>query len=105
MLKIYKRKYKKSIIYYVKDKDTIILKYLLKYNIKNNKVYFKNLSKVTKILDSNHINYIIDNNVVIYEDNKYNYIIERYNLLIDINNKLHKLIERRKFNKIVKEII
>ena len=100
MLKIYKyRKY-----YYVKDNDTLIVKFLLNYKCKNNKIYFRKISKVRKILEKNNINYIYNNKVHIFYENNYYNILNKYMLINEINNKLISLIERRNFNKIFKTI-
>ena len=100
MLKIYRyRKY-----YYVKDEDTIVIKFLLNYNCKNNKLYFKKISKVRKVLEQNNINYIYNNKVYIFYQNNYYNILNKYRLINEINNKLISLIEKRNFNKIYKII-
>lgn len=52
--------YRKGILYYVKDDDIYIIEYLLKYKVKNNKIYFKNINKVIYILNRNYINYKIN---------------------------------------------
>jgi len=77
---------------------------LLNYKCKNNKIYFKKISKVRKILEQNNINYIYNNKVHIYTNNNYYNILNKYKLINEINNKLISLIERRNFNKIFKTI-
>ena len=100
MLKIYKyRKY-----YYVKDEDVFIIKFLLNYKVNNNKIYFRKISKVRKILEINNINYIYNNKVYLYFNNNYYNILNKYMLTNDIISKLNILIERRNFNKIFRFI-
>lgn len=96
MLKIYKyRKY-----YYVKDDDVFIIKFLTNYKCKNNKVYFRKISKVRKILEKNNINYIYNNKVNIFYKNNYYNILKKCRLINEISSKLISLIEKRNFNKI-----
>ena len=77
MLKIYKyRKY-----YYVKDNDALIVKFLLNYKCKNNKIYFRKISKVRKILEKNNINYIYNNKVYIFYKSNYYDILDKYRLI------------------------
>lgn len=100
MLKIYKyRKY-----YYVKGKDACIIKFLLNYTMKNNKIYFRKISKVKNILDKNNINYIYNNKVHIFYKNNYYDILDKYRLINEINNRLISLILKRDFNKIYRLI-
>lgn len=100
MLKIYKIKKR----YFVKNDDVIIIKYLLNYKEINNEIYFTNLRKIKYYLEKNHINYLYRSHVHIYNDNNYYLIKERYLILESIKIKLEKLMNNRKFNKIIGSI-
>lgn len=68
--------------YSVFDDDATILHFLLNYKIKDNRVGFpiNSIGKVKAILDEKHIDYRINDEIVHFDDNKYdNYLIESKN--------------------------
>ena len=79
--------------YHIYDKDMIIINYLFKYNIINDKVEFpiSNLNKVINKLKKLEINYYIDDTIFYkFDNNKYQEIYEKsktyYELSLEIEN-------------------
>ena len=79
--------------YHIYDKDMIIINYLFKYKIINDKVEFpiSNLNKVINKLKKLEINYYIDDTIFYkFDNNKYQEIYEKsktyYELSLEIEN-------------------
>ena len=100
--------------YHIYDDDSIIMNYLFKYKIIDNKVGFplKSLDKVIKKLSKSNINYFIDeNNYKLFDNNNYLEILNKsmlyYELSLEIEeiyNYLISNIERKYIRRIINKI-
>ena len=100
--------------YHIYDKDMIIIDYLFKYKIIDNRVGFpvSALTKVTNKLKKLEINYYIDDtNFYEFDDNKYQEIYENsktyYELSLEVDNIYNYLmnnIERKYIKRLITKI-
>lgn len=100
--------------YHIYDKDMIIINYLFKYKIINDKVGFSisNLNKVINKLKKLEINYYIDDTIFYkFDNNKYQEIYEKsktyYELSLEIENIYNYLmnnIERKYMKRLIPKI-
>lgn len=100
--------------YHIYDKDMIIINYLFKYKIIDNRVGFpvSALTKVTNKLKKLEINYYIDDtNFYEFDDNKYQEIYENsktyYELSLEVDNIYNYLmnnIERKYIKRLITKI-
>ena len=100
--------------YHIYDKDAMILNYLLKYKMVDNRVGFpvKSLDKVIKNLQKNKINYYIsEDDFQEFADNDYQQILEKsilyYELsleTLEIYNFLNSNIESKFIKKTISKI-
>lgn len=74
--------------FYVIDRDIVILHFLLHYRIdKDYKIYFNDIDYVKNILDKNHVNYMVNNVLYSFDDNRY------FNIYSNANNKVKLLYD------------
>lgn len=100
--------------YHIYDKDIVIINYLLKYKIIDNKIGFpvSSLNKVIGKLKKEKINYYIDDaNFYKFDDNKYQESYETsksyYELSLEIDNIYNYLmnnIERKYIKRLITKI-
>lgn len=80
------------------DNDAIIMNYLCNYKISNGKVGFpvNAINKVINILDSNNINYNIDDKgkKIFGKKNKYNYYLEKGIDKIDLDKRFNRIMNK-----------
>lgn len=83
------------------DNDAYIISYLCDYKIKNGRVGFpvNTLNKVTNMLESKTINYIVKENMEDvmkknYKNNKYNYYLEQGKKKNNINDRINDIMNK-----------
>lgn len=100
--------------YHIYDEDAIIMFYLFKYKINDNKVGFpiRSLEKVINKLIKNNINYYVDeNNFKYFDNNGYLELLDKSKLYYELNleiediyNYLISNIERKYIKRIISKI-
>ena len=100
--------------YHIYDEDAIIMFYLFKYKINDNKVGFpiRSLEKVINKLIKNNINYYVDeNNFKYFDNNGYLELLDKSRLYYELNleiediyNYLISNIERKYIKRIISKI-
>ena len=83
------------------DNDAIIISYLCNYKITNNRVGFpvSVIGKVSNLLDSHSINYIIKNDgeedkKLFGRANKYNFYLDKGKKKVDIDYRINSIIKK-----------
>ena len=100
--------------YHIYDEDAIIMFYLFKYKISDNKVGFpvRSLDKVINKLTKNSINYYIDeSNSKCFDNNNYLELLDKSKLYYELNLEIDDIytylisnIERKYIKRIISKI-
>lgn len=100
--------------YHIYDEDAIIMFYLFKYKINDNKVGFpiRSLDKVINKLTKNSINYYIDeSNSKCFDNNNYLELLDKSKLYYELNLEIDDIytylisnIERKYIKRIISKI-
>ena len=99
--------------YYSYEEDAVIMFYLFRYKIIDDKVGFsvKNLNRVINAFRKNNISYYVDDTYQEFDNNKYYEILDKsklyYELSLDIDdivNYLNNNIERKYIRRVINKI-